>query len=201
MNKQMGVSEPPEGQGQTQAGSAATSPLDAASLQLGQRPQGCASKAYVPFGYADYLGADHSWRALTTHSSLQTNISSRRDLRYAALARWGCRERSSWMFTGIHAAGSTVSDSYILMDFIKSREIVDHMSADIDLKQMYSKKESDFWSGFDESRPMKNSWTTGGSMVSVDFDTVPKSWFWKSALHTRRRPKWQTALLLIAKPS
>ena len=75
------------------------------------------------------------------------------------------------MVTGVPSGGSTTADSYILMDFIRSRGILEKLGRRIDLKQIYSTEKADFLSAFDPDEPIEEFVDYWKKMITVGFDT------------------------------
>jgi capsular polysaccharide transport system permease protein len=52
------------------------------------------------------------------------------------------------MFTGAATSGSTLTDAYILMDYIHSKEILLRMSEEFDVQKVFNHPNADFWAAF-----------------------------------------------------
>ena len=52
------------------------------------------------------------------------------------------------MFTGATSSGSTLTDAYILMDYIHSKEILLRMSDEFDVQKVFNHPNADFWAAF-----------------------------------------------------
>ena len=52
-------------------------------------------------------------------------------------------------FTGMTGSGSTKTDSYIIVDFLSSRELVEELEKKIDLRSIYGRNTIDWFSRFD----------------------------------------------------
>ena len=52
------------------------------------------------------------------------------------------------MFTGAATSGSTLTDAYILMDYIHSKEILLRMSDEFDVQKVFNHPNADFWAAF-----------------------------------------------------
>lgn len=75
------------------------------------------------------------------------------------------------MFTGLSTAGSTVVDSYVLMDYLHSRQILEHLHERINLEEIYNSDRADFLTAFNvASEPIEYFQKYWKSMINVDFD-------------------------------
>lgn len=72
---------------------------------------------------------------------------------------------------GFSSAGSTVTDSYILIDFIESREVIDKLSERIDLRDIYSHEDADFYMAFDPDETIEEFREYLDGMISVYYDS------------------------------
>jgi capsular polysaccharide transport system permease protein len=100
--------------------------------------------------------------------------------RYAVEAKFAVRSPSSTvpsgdllsMMTTMTSAGSTMSDSYMLVDFIESRDLVDQLEDKVDLVEIYHTEQADFLTKLkadptaEELRKYLNRW------VDIYFDTA-----------------------------
>lgn len=75
-------------------------------------------------------------------------------------------------FTGLASTGSTTSDSYILLKYLKSRDLVERLQEDVDLRAMYSRPEADFWSRLDESDDIESLVDYWSGRVNTSFDNT-----------------------------
>lgn len=76
------------------------------------------------------------------------------------------------MFTGVAATGSTMTDSYILMDYIHSKEILLKLAETIDVRKIFSHPDADWLSAFtDSSAPNETFIDYWRKMVRMSFDT------------------------------
>lgn len=73
-------------------------------------------------------------------------------------------------FTGLASTGSTSSDSYIILKYLKSRDIVDQLQKDFELRASYSSKAADFWSRLDPSLEIERVVEYWDNMVSTSYD-------------------------------
>ena len=98
--------------------------------------------------------------------------------RYAVEFKFAIRSPNSSMpsdllglVAGASSSGSTVVDSYIVSDFIKSRGLIDKLEKRIDLRAMYARKDADFLMRFDGS-PFKEDFVKYmQNMISVYYDS------------------------------
>ena len=67
---------------------------------------------------------------------------------------------------------ATVADAYVLIDFVRSRQILDRLQADTDYKSMFSRPEADRWAHLDTALPMEKVILYWRRMVSIGFDTT-----------------------------
>ena len=75
------------------------------------------------------------------------------------------------VFTGMSGSGSTVTDSYILIDFMQSREMLDKLEAKIGIRRMYSRPEADYLSRFDASLSSEEFLKYWRTMIKAGFDS------------------------------
>jgi len=67
---------------------------------------------------------------------------------------------------------ATVADAYVLIDFIRSRPLLDRLIPEIDYKAMFSRPEADRWARLDPALPMEEVVLYWRRMVSIGFDTT-----------------------------
>jgi capsular polysaccharide transport system permease protein len=97
---------------------------------------------------------------------------------YAAETRFAVRSATTTqtpdlmgIITGGGATG-TVADAYVVIDFVRSRQILDLLAAEIDYKAMFARSNADWWARLDPSLPMEDIILYWRRMVSVGFDTT-----------------------------
>ena len=73
--------------------------------------------------------------------------------------------------TGVSASGSTITDSYILIDFIESRELIDKLQGRINLHAIYSHEDADFLTAFDPDETIEEFREYLEGMITVYFDS------------------------------
>ena len=73
--------------------------------------------------------------------------------------------------TGIPSSGSTTSDSYILMDYLHSRTLLEELQKKLDLKQIYGRGQADFLSSFDMEKPIEEFIKYWRKMTAISYDT------------------------------
>ena len=76
------------------------------------------------------------------------------------------------MVTGTSSNTSTTSDSYILMDYLNSRPLVEQLNNEIGLKSMFSSEKADFISAFDTDEPIEKFVDYWKNMISVSYDAT-----------------------------
>lgn len=77
------------------------------------------------------------------------------------------------MVAGISGASSSESsDSYIILDFINSRELIDDLRDRIDLRAIYDRPEADFYYRFDPTKPVEDFVEYLKMMILPEFDTT-----------------------------
>lgn len=98
---------------------------------------------------------------------------------YAAEARFSVRGPNAatptdlvGAVTGVPAAGSTATDSYIVMDFIHSREILDKLAADIDIRKIYNHPDADMLARAGTGLTIEEFVDYWQSMVAVNYDVT-----------------------------
>jgi len=75
------------------------------------------------------------------------------------------------IFTGVSTAGSLVGDSYILMDYIHSREIIEKLQKKLDLYEIFNATKADYLSAFNPDNPIEDFIEYWRDMVTLNFDT------------------------------
>lgn len=75
------------------------------------------------------------------------------------------------MVTGLPSTSSTTTDSYIIMQFIHSRELLDILQKRIDLRKIYSSDKADWISRFDPNETIEEFAEYWKRMASVQFDS------------------------------
>lgn len=68
------------------------------------------------------------------------------------------------------STGSTTSDSYVLLDFIRSEKMVRKLEAQFDLETVYGRRGLDFFYGLSDDLPIEEKVNYWRSMVDVSFD-------------------------------
>jgi capsular polysaccharide transport system permease protein len=74
------------------------------------------------------------------------------------------------LFTGLPGASSTTTDTYIVLDYIESREMVDRLESQLGLRAVYSRPEADFLARFDPDQSAEEFVRYWRSMVKASFD-------------------------------
>jgi len=75
------------------------------------------------------------------------------------------------MVTGVPSAGSTVADSYILMDYIHSQEILKKLRQKMPLNKIFSSEKADYLSSFNPEAPIEEFVEYWRKMISISFDS------------------------------
>ncbi|MTI16711.1 lipopolysaccharide biosynthesis protein [Rhodobacteraceae bacterium RKSG542] len=74
--------------------------------------------------------------------------------------------------TGVASSGSTTTDSYILMDYLRSREVVERLSKDMGLREHYSDANVDFLYRLDPAIPIEGFVGYWDWMINTSFDST-----------------------------
>lgn len=75
-------------------------------------------------------------------------------------------------FTGLASSGSTTSDSYIVLKYLKSRDLVERLQADIDLRALYETPLADTLSRLTADLSIEGVVDYWSSMLSTSFDAT-----------------------------
>ena len=75
------------------------------------------------------------------------------------------------ILSGITGSTPNSSDSYIVANFIESRDLVGKIDKDLDLRELYSRPEADFFASVDDEAPVEDLVEYWRSMVTTRFDT------------------------------
>lgn len=75
-------------------------------------------------------------------------------------------------FTGFVSSGSTTSDSYILLKFLKSRDLVERLEAKFPLRSSYSAPNGDFLSRLDKNTEIENVVDYWQQHIQTTFDST-----------------------------
>lgn len=70
------------------------------------------------------------------------------------------------------SASGTIADAYVVIDFVRSRQILDLLSAEIDTRAVFARREADWWARLDPILAMEDVIVYWRRMVSVGFDTT-----------------------------
>lgn len=101
---------------------------------------------------------------------------------YATESRFGLRVGSQMQVTSKasqshsimpDAAGMTMEllvDSFSVVDYVKSRQIVQELDKTLDLRKMWSRSPLDFWYGMDPDDTQESLWREWNRMVDIQFD-------------------------------
>ncbi len=97
---------------------------------------------------------------------------------YAAETRFAVRSATTNQapdLMGLISGGGsapTVADAYVVLDFVRSRQILDLLAPEIDYKALFARSEADWWARLDPTLPMEKIILYWQRMVSVGFDTT-----------------------------
>lgn len=76
---------------------------------------------------------------------------------------------------GLSVAGSTITDSYILMDYLRSRQLLEDLSKRVDFEAIYNPPNADVLAAFEvRNSPIESLVEHWKQMVQIDFDTTSK---------------------------
>jgi capsular polysaccharide transport system permease protein len=75
-------------------------------------------------------------------------------------------------FTGLASSGSTTSDSYIVLKYLKSRDLVEKLQADIDLRSFYETPLADPLSRMAEGLSIEEAVDYWSGAISTSFDAT-----------------------------
>ncbi|PLX39281.1 MAG: hypothetical protein C0606_01745 [Hyphomicrobiales bacterium] len=97
---------------------------------------------------------------------------------YAAEAKFSIRGSETQtsgdllgMMTGFTGSSASSTDSYMVASFIESRELVEKLDKQVDLRKLYSRPEADYLASADPDWPIEKLVEYWESMVHVYFDT------------------------------
>jgi capsular polysaccharide transport system permease protein len=97
---------------------------------------------------------------------------------YASETRFAVRGATSVQapdLMGLISGGGssgTIADAYVVIDFVRSRRILDLLSAEIDTRAIFERREADWWARLGPNLPMEDVIVYWRRMVSVGFDTT-----------------------------
>ena len=98
---------------------------------------------------------------------------------YAVEARFSVRGASSvgssdilGLVTGHTGSGSTTADSYILMDYLVSRPMLEKLGTQVDIFEIYGSEKSDFITALDPETPIEDVVEYWKKMISISYDTT-----------------------------
>lgn len=100
--------------------------------------------------------------------------------RYAAGAGFSVRSMDSstmgsdflGALTGLSSVGTTTTDSYILLEYLKSRELLEELRKDFDFQQAYGSAEIDFLYRLDTEAPIEEVVEYWDWMISTSYDNT-----------------------------
>lgn len=68
-------------------------------------------------------------------------------------------------------ASSETADTYIILSYIHSRDLIEELDKRINLREIYDRPEADFYYRFDPTKPIEDFVNYMKTMVSTEFDT------------------------------
>lgn len=100
---------------------------------------------------------------------------------YVSEARFGLRAGSQTQVAGAGSQGHPMAggagvttelfvDSFAVVDYVKSRQIVQELDKTLDLRKMWSAPTLDFWYGMDKDDTAEGLWRQWNRMVDIQFD-------------------------------
>ncbi|WP_415184113.1 hypothetical protein [Phaeovulum sp.] len=75
-------------------------------------------------------------------------------------------------FTGLAAGGSTASDSYIVLKYLKSRDILDQLQKDFAFREKFGADDVDYLSRLNPDRSVEKTVDYWDSMIATSFDAT-----------------------------
>jgi capsular polysaccharide transport system permease protein len=93
------------------------------------------------------------------------------EIRFSVRGKESSTADALGMISGFPVTQS-VSDSYVVADYIKSRELLDELSRSIDLRALYSRPDVDWWARFDATLPIEELVYYWRWMANVKFDST-----------------------------
>lgn len=98
---------------------------------------------------------------------------------YAVETRFSVRGASSigtsdilGLVAGTTGSGSTTADSYILMDYLVSRTMLNQLRQRVDLKRIYGPDVADYFASLNPNVPIEDVVNYWKKMVSINYDTT-----------------------------
>lgn len=100
--------------------------------------------------------------------------------RYAASAGFSVRSMDSsavggdvlGALTGLSSVGSTTTDSYILLEYLKSRELLEALRKDVDFQEAYGSDRIDFLYRLDPTLPIEDLVDYWDWMITTSYDNA-----------------------------
>ncbi len=99
--------------------------------------------------------------------------------RYNATAHFTVRSQSSvpstdllTSITGVADSGSTTTDSYIILDYLESRELVEALQESLDIRALFSRPEADFLTRLDPEVPIEDLIDYWLGRIDTSFDAA-----------------------------
>jgi len=79
---------------------------------------------------------------------------------------------STGLLAILGSAGNTTNNSYVVVDYLKSRQVVDTLQERIDVTRLYSKPSVDWWSRYDASRPIESFVNYWRGTITANYNQV-----------------------------
>lgn len=100
--------------------------------------------------------------------------------RYAASASFAVRSMDATpaggdflgALAGLSSVGTTTTDSYILLEYLKSRELIEKIQGDFDLRAAYSDDNIDFLYRLDPDAPVEDLVGHWGSLITASYENA-----------------------------
>lgn len=74
--------------------------------------------------------------------------------------------------TGLASTGTTTSESYIILKYLRSRDLVERLDNDIGIRDLFAAPQIDRLSRISATRPIEDFVTHWGRMIDTSFDTT-----------------------------
>ena len=100
--------------------------------------------------------------------------------RYAASASFAVRSMDSvpaggdflGAIAGLSSVGTTTTDSYIVLEYLKSRELIEKVQSEFDLREAFSRSSIDFFYQMDASSPIEDVVDYWDWMITASYDNT-----------------------------
>ncbi|MCA1243540.1 lipopolysaccharide biosynthesis protein [Stappia stellulata] len=100
--------------------------------------------------------------------------------RYAASASFSVRSMDATpaggdflgAIAGLSSVGTTTTDSFILLEYLKSRELIEKVQSEFDLRSAFSNSNIDFLYRLDADAPIEDVVSYWGSMITASYENT-----------------------------